>query len=120
MTDISMVKGDSITLDTAVIRLDDDGITEVPVTATKAWFTAKISDRDVDGDSIIALNSQDNEDNVIIAYGNVRVILDPDHTINYGSRWLLYDLQISETDGTITTVERGKIEFKSNITMTID
>jgi hypothetical protein len=117
MTDITMIRGDTRTLDVNVKRPNPvTGVLE-NVLPTQAWFTAKETYRDADDSAIISLNNVDNPDSILLTNGNVRVILNPADTATYLYHWLVYDLQIKESDGTITTVERGFIEFNTDVTV---
>jgi hypothetical protein len=121
MSDIQMGKGDTKIFDVEVTKTDPDTGLDVvvPLTDAKAWFTAKETSSDTDADAIIIYNNVDNPLNVIIteADGIVRIVIDPADTVDYPNRWLVYDVQIKEVDGTITTVERGNIELLKQATI---
>jgi hypothetical protein len=117
MTDMILNRGDSIIFDVGVVRLNPTTGLNEPVTAQKAWFTAKVNSRDADVDAIIKKDSVSTPTKVLVTAGNVRVFLDPADTAIYKDRWLVYDVQIKEASGSITTVERGKIELKKDVTI---
>lgn len=118
MTDIVMTRGDSVIMDVGVVRYNPSTGLNDPVTASKAWFTAKANANDLDSAAIIKKDSVSSPTKVIITAGNIRIFLDPTDTSVYGDRWLEYDVQIKETSGAITTVERGKIQLKFDVTLT--
>lgn len=114
MSDIIMVKGDTAVFDVPITRYNPttDEYEPVSLTGAKAWFTAKRNSYEADDtNAVIAKNSTDDPANVAMSSNVVRVIIDPEDTEDYPDRWLVYDLQIKEADGTVTTVEYGSIEF---------
>jgi len=121
MTDIQIPKGDSETFDVFVTRANEDtGVEEVvPLTGAKAWFTAKKESTDADVDAIIAKDSVADPSEVVITgiEGKVRITITPADTVSYDGKYLEYDVQVKEVDGTVTTVQKGRIEFGKNITV---
>jgi hypothetical protein len=121
MTDIQMVKGDTTIFDVHVTRFNPTtGLDEnVPLTGAKAWFTAKKESTDLDASAVIAKNSVDHPSQVGITVSTamVRVTIIPTDTVNYPSKWLNYDVQVREADGTITTVQKGKLELLKQATV---
>lgn len=117
MTDIEMTRGDSATFDVAVTRYNAATHVNDLVTPDKAWFTAKANARDSDDSAVVALNSEDQPEQVLITTGSIRIKLDPEDTAEYLQRWLVYDVQILESDGTITTIEKGKMQLSADVTL---
>jgi hypothetical protein len=121
MSDIQIIKGDTSIFEVDVTRLNEStGLDEaVDLTDAKAWFTAKETFADPDDQAIVLYNSEDDIANITIAEieGIVRVSIDPADTAAYPNRWLVYDVQIKEVDGTVTTVERGNIELLKQATI---
>src|SRR5215831_777731 len=120
MTDLKLMRGDDETLQIYVYRHNESTGLDDPITAEKAWFTAKRNTRDPDSDAIIALDSANMPGKVQISSGKVLVNIDPADTASCLDRLLLYDLQIRETSGTISTVERGFIQLIGDVTRTIE
>ena len=119
-----MTKGDSSSWDVFVTRYDPVTHLDAAVnlTGAKAWFTAKRTSRDLDADAIIKKDSTTNPTQVTIVapatQGKVRISLIPADTVNHNGRWLQYDVQVREADGTVTTVAEGKLEFTKQATIT--
>lgn len=120
MTDIQSIKGDTQGFDVFVTKYNEvTGEDEiVNLTGAKAWFTAKRTSEDLDSAAIIKLDSVANPSQVVITgvTGKVRITLAPADTVNSPVKWLEYDVQIKEVDGTVTTVQKGKLELTKNIT----
>ena len=122
MKDIIATKGDSIVFDVYVVRYNETIQTDTPVDLTdgKAWFYVKREHRDDDADAVISLNTTDDPAKIRFIVpatnGQVRVSLAPEDTVNLVDRYLPYDVQIMEDDGTVSTVESGMLELRNNIT----
>jgi hypothetical protein len=116
-----MVRGDSKSFNVFVTRENPTtGVDEVVnLTGAKAWFTAKATSVDTDSDAVFKKNSVDNPTKVIITAitGVIRINIDPGDTEGYPYRWLVYDCQVKEADGTLTTVQRGKLELLTRATI---
>ena len=121
MSDIQMTKGDSKSFNVYVTRENPvTGVDEVvDLTGAKAWFTAKATHQDADTSAIFKKNSVDNPTKVIITAltGVIRINIDPADTESYPYRWLVYDIQIKEASGIVTTVQRGKLELLTESTI---
>ena len=88
----------------------------------KAWFTAKKTTDDLDADALIALNSVDNPAQVVFmdaSIGTFFVKLLPADTASIDDDSLVYDVQVREQDGRITTVAKGELKLKPDVTKTI-
>lgn len=122
MTDIRMTSGDSITFDVFVTRKDANGVDQpVNLTGAKAWFYCKKQKRDADVDALISLDTS--ADPLQIRFlapatdGIIRVTLNPADTDGLASDYP-YDIQVEESDGTVTTVESGFLQVARDITVT--
>jgi len=121
MTDIQMTKGDTETFDVFVTRKDEvTGVEEiVPLDGAMAWFTAKEESTDLDASAVIAKDSVADPSEVVITgvEGKVRITITPADTVSYDGKYLEYDVQVKEVDGTVTTVQKGRVEFGKDITV---
>jgi hypothetical protein len=121
MTDIQMPKGDTQTFDVFVTRVNQvTGVEEiVPLAGARAWFTAKKVSTDSDANAIIAKDSVTDPSEVVITdvEGKVTITIIPADTVSYPGKYLEYDVQVKEVDGTVTTVQKGRLELGKNITV---
>ena len=115
--DIEAVKGDTEYYDISAIR------NNVPIDLTgdnvKAWFTAKRTKDDLDADALIAIDSEANDAQVVITSrtgGKFYVCLLPENTTDIDEDNLVYDVQVREEDGRVTTVQNGTLHLKQDIT----
>jgi hypothetical protein len=115
--DIVATKGDTIGFDVYATAGED---TPIDLTGGKAWFYVKREHRDGDLDAVISLNTVDDPTKITFVApatnGQIQVSLAPDDTVNIVDRYLPYDVQIKEANGTVTTVEWGMLELRNNIT----
>lgn len=124
MTDIQMIKGDTTTFEVAVTRYNSTTGLDVPVnlTGSKVWFTAKRTRRDTDASAFVLLNSTINPSQIIIVApatnGIISITLTPADTETFSDKWLMYDVQLRESDNTITTVQSGRLELIRDSTKT--
>ena len=125
MRDIQMTKGDSASWIVPVTRFDPEtGLdVEVDLTGGKAWFTAKRTSHDDDADAIIKKDSTANPTQVTIlapaTAGRVQITLLSSDTNTYDGKWLQYDVQVREADGTINTVVKGRLELGKQTTQAV-
>ena len=115
--DIEAIKGDTEFYDLSAIR------SNAPIDLTgdnvKAWFTAKRTKDDLDDDSIIAINSVDDPTQIAFTdkpKGKFYIKLLPENTVAIDEDHLVYDVQVKEEDGRITTVQRGTLHLIQDIT----
>jgi hypothetical protein len=115
--DIEAVKGDTEYYDISAIR------SNAPINLTgsnvKAWFTAKRTKDDLDDDALIALNSTDHSTQIVFTarpQGQFSICLLPANTTEIEEDTLVYDIQVREEDGRITTIQSGKLHLKQDIT----
>lgn len=123
-THLTLKKGDTHHLEVVVTRENDLGV-DVPVnlTGSKLWFTAKnkVSDTDVQavirkGTANTTLSGVDITD---APNGEALITLQPaDTAIGNGTVFLHWDLQLKETDNTITTINAGRLALSDQVTLT--
>jgi hypothetical protein len=106
---IQFVKGDTKVFAVLCTRYNPTTMVDDPVTPVKAWFTAKRRSSDLDADAVILKDSTGSD--VIITGNQVQVNIRPADTENVTDKWLRYDVQIREADGSVWTVERDKLEL---------
>jgi len=118
--DIEAVKGDTEYYDLAAIR------SNLPISLVglnvKAWFTAKRTKEDLDANALISLNSADDPTQIVFTDrpgGLFFVQLVPADTVNIDEDYLVYDVQVREQDGRVTTVARGKLYLVQDITRSV-
>ena len=123
VTNFTLKKGDTHYLEVLVTRKDQDGVDQpVDLTGAGMWFTAKnkISDDDIDavirkGTSNVSLTGIDITGAVD---GEALVTLQPNDTaVGKGTVFLVWDLQLEESDGTITTLNGGRLALSDQVTV---
>lgn len=122
-TNLSMWRGD-----TKVVQVTISGLTATGLTGYSYWFTAKNGVEDSDASAVIqktgsqatpadfttVITGSDTVDGVITC------IIDPADTTalpDYDSQ-LLYDVQVEDSDGNVTTVANGLLTVKVDVTKT--
>lgn len=124
MSNLRLIRGDSVTLEIVVTRKVNDVITPVDITGALIWLTikAKITDEDVaalirkgtggTGLTGITITSPAN--------GRAVATITAADTAIFPTRTSFYwfDVQLKEVDGTITTVDRGRCAVVSDVTRT--
>ena len=92
----------------------------------KIWFTAKRAYSDADGVSVIALSSAPSGGITINSIaGTAQVVIPPSATASLvtpappARLALSYDIQLKQSDGTITTVLSGYLNITSDITRAV-
>jgi hypothetical protein len=132
MADISARKGDTIPIEVRMTRsvpgIDpfDEPLT-YPVDlsgSVKIWFTAKRAHTDPDASAVIRLGTTNtglsgvNVENPPNE-GRARVTIPPASTtgLEAGTVFLIYDVQLLELDGTVTTVSNGRLALLDHITI---
>ena len=125
MTDIQMVKGDFVVMDVLVTRLNSETGLDTPVDLTdaKVWFVAKEESAHTDVEAVININSEDNPDEIHVIdpenQGIIEISIIPSRTVDYPYKWLLYNVQVREVDGLISTVQSGYLELLKNVAISI-
>lgn len=120
--DIDVTSGDHLTFDVYNTRFNEITQTDEPVnlTGAKIWFTVKRTKRDADVDALILKDSVTNPTKVRVVGdpldGIIRISLDPSDTDSLKGS-LPYDVQVKESDGTITTIIKGYLQVSEDITI---
>lgn len=122
--DIKVVRGDSCTFDVYATRFNPTTGNDEPISlaGAKMWFTCKLETRDTDTSALIRLNSADHPAQVRSISdpaGQIRVSLLPADTDGLPVSYLPYDVQLRESDGTVTTIVKGSIEVDRDRTISV-
>jgi hypothetical protein len=118
--DIEAVKGDTEYYDLAAKR--KTGVISLVGLNVKAWFTAKRTKEDIDADAVILLNSETHPTQVVFTdrpAGLFFVQLLPEDTVDIEEDSLVFDVQVREQDGRVTTVSRGNLLLVQDITRAV-
>lgn len=115
-----MSRGDSQSFEVPVIN----PLTEGPLnlTGAKIWFTAKYNYVDPDERAAIRLNTVDG--GVVITdalRGLARIDIEPIHTRAFpdGIVRLVYDVQVKDASGFVTTIESGTLKVFPDVSRAI-
>ena len=115
--EIEAVKGDNEYYDLRAIR------SGLPIDLTgdnvKIWFSAKRVRSDPDEDAVISLNNVDHPTQIVFvdrSQGLFYIALIPANTIDINDDYLVFDVQVREQTGRITTVTSGNIKLARDIT----
>lgn len=123
MPDIRIVQGDTFVFDVFATRYDAVTGLDVPVPdIEKVWFTVKRNKRDLDSDAILKHDSTDSSQQVRIVNlegGQIRIKIMPSDTVNLPASYYPYDVKVRESDSdhTVSTVEKGYIELSRASTL---
>lgn len=123
-THLTLKKGDTHHLEVIVTRKDENDV-EVPVnlTGSKLWFTAKNKVTDLDTSAVIRKGTANTTltgvDITDAPNGEALITLVPaDTAIGNGTVFLHWDLQLKETDDTVTTINAGRLALSDQVTLT--
>lgn len=120
-----MTRGDSLSFAMALINPATGA--PLDLTGAKIWFTAKNNYVDFDSLAVIALNTATASGNGAITIltpatsGNARVDINPIATRAQpdGAVKLVYDVQVKDASGFVTTVESGTLTIIPDVTRAI-
>lgn len=115
--EIVAVKGDNEYYDLKAIRSGQP--IDLTGANTKIWFTAKRVRDDTDDDALIQLNNVDNPTQIVFVdrvQGLFYVGLKPEDTVDITDDYLVFDVQVREQTGRITTVVSGNVKLVRDIT----
>jgi len=130
MAHLTAKKGDTIPLEIAMNRSTPGELPHsAPITApvdlsgsVKIWFTAKRSFADADDDAVIRLGTVNTGLAGVTVTdaldGRARVVIPSEATdaLEAGTVFLVYDVQLLELDGTLTTVDSGRLAIVDQVT----
>jgi hypothetical protein len=95
----------------------------VNLTGAKIWFTAKRVYTDADDAALIALSTTTSGITITDApNGLATLVIPPASTASLTTPpppqplTLDYDIQVKESDGTVTTVQQGKLNIRGDVT----
>lgn len=122
--DLTLQQGDTHYLEAVITREDQNGVDQpVPLpTGTKLWWTAKTKKTDPDTAAVIRKGTTNagltGIDVTGTATGQCVVTLAPADTANVGKGtvFLHWDMQLLELDGTLTTVNKGRLALTEEVT----
>jgi hypothetical protein len=112
---LQAVRGDTNIYDVTVLRQN----VPVNLTGAKMWFTAKSDPRSGDPVAAISLNSTEDIYQVTpvdLPHGKFQVKLNPTDTDTLAADAYIYDVQIVETDGVVTTIASGVLHIVQDVT----
>jgi hypothetical protein len=115
--DLKMTRGDTLTFDVYATRAE----AAINLAGAKAWFYVKKETRDSDDDAVISYDTVADPLGIRVvdaALGLLRVTILPAESVNLPATYLPYDVQLRESDGTITTIAKGFIEVDRDSTIT--
>lgn len=119
MTDISAVRGDTNEYSLVITAPDEDGVSQpIDLEFCDLWFTVKYDWDDAEEDAIVQKTvgagitvTDPPEDGLAV------VRLEPEDTEDLvGVQRLVYDVQLKESDDTITTVALGYFNVQRDVT----
>lgn len=124
MTNITAVQGDTIVLATAITREDPDTTETEPVDLSSAElvFTAKYDLADADEDALVQLGTDGMlsgiDKSATPTDGRATITIDKEVTESLSKHtvFLYWDLQLEEADGTVTTVDSGRLALTNDAT----
>ena len=122
-TNFTLKKGDTHYLEVLVTRKDQNEVDQpVDLTGAKMWFTAKNRITDTDIEAVIRKGTNNASlsgvDITGAVDGEALVTLQPaDTTVGKGTVFLFWDLQLEESDGTITTLNAGRLALSDQVTL---
>lgn len=125
MTNITATQGDTIVLATTITRKDPDTGAQnaVDITSAKLWFTAKYDPSDTDLDALVQLGSAEtNLDGIAKSAtptdGKAQVTIPATITqdLDPNTVFVYWDIAMEEADGTITTVDWGRMALTNDVT----
>lgn len=116
----TMFRGDTLAWDLEIGNPSTGG--PLNLTSTTIWFTAKHNY--VDPDIRAAIKCSTDNDGVVITdvvRGKARVTIDPIKTRSFpdGPVKLVYDIQIKDAGGAVTTIEAGTITVWPDVSRAI-
>jgi hypothetical protein len=113
--DISAIRGDTQLYRVTVVRNN----APVNLTGAKVWFTAKLDKNDADVDAVIAKDTDGSGVEITDPLlGKVSFSIVPADTASLDKDTTLwYDVQVRESDGTVSTVVSGLLRVVLDVTL---
>jgi hypothetical protein len=115
---ITAHRGDTVEI--FISLTDVEGLEQIDVTGMMIWFTLKRSPDDTDLQALLQKNTSTG--GVIItntALGQAKVILSAEETSAIPAPSIyLYDVQVKDASGKVTTVDEGYLDLRTDITRT--
>jgi hypothetical protein len=112
-----MVRGDSATFQSTISNLGISGLT-----GSSMWFTVKYAYTDIDAAKILS-KTVGNGITIVQAGGSgingiVNISINPADTANVPEQQitLVWDLQMKDTNGVVTTVDKGTLVVSPDVT----
>src|SRR4051812_7276727 len=124
MTNLTATQGDTIVLATTITRKNPGTGVVAPVDITLAdlWFTAKYNLEESDEDALVQLGTKSPLDGIEKSAtptdGKATVTIDPGATegLSNSTVFLFWDIELEEADGTVTTVDSGRLALVNDAT----
>lgn len=114
---IILTRGDDYS-QTLTLTADDGG--PYDLTACTLWFTMKARISDADDDAVVQHQSGDGNLTITdAAGGEASHVIPASETDGLALDLYVYDYQIIAADGTVATVERGKLLVRADVTRSV-
>lgn len=117
MADLTAIRGDTNEYDVTVTRKDDQGVDQpLNLTGATLKFTVKRSLRDADTDLVLQKTVGAGITVTAPLTGECTLRLDPADTASLPApRSFHYDLELTETDGRVTTTALGLLRLSADV-----
>lgn len=116
MADLRLVRGDTYSLPFAITDSNDDAVN---LTSYTVWFTMKYQTADLDAAAVMQLETGSGISITSAAGGTGTIDIAASDWATYSTgKNLVWDLQIKHTDGTVTTVDSGRVLVTQDVTIT--
>jgi hypothetical protein len=124
MTNFTATQGDTISLSTKITREDPDTseVNPVDITSADLWFTAKYNLSDDDANALIQLGTRSPltgiDKSATPTDGKATVTIPASATKGLSDQtvFLFWDIELEEADGTVTTVDSGRLALVNDAT----
>lgn len=111
-TSLKIFRGDDITIN---VRVKDSAGDAVDITGYTFWFTAKSQESDIDANAEI---QKEVTSHTTPASGLTAITLSNSDTDLDTDKEYFYDIQMKDTGGSVTTLVKGRMLIKKDITVT--
>jgi len=115
MTDFSIFRGDTVSLDVTVTASGS----AYNLTGCSMWFTAKQRYSDLDAAAVFQKSTGSGITITSPTFGQATVVISPSDTSGLSNvkQLLLYDLQVKDASGNIYTVASGNLVVYPEVTL---